>query len=889
MLQLSLLLLTAVAPAQRMGEAILHPKAYSSPDGSHRLDVDPTDRLGRGPGKHRLSRGSAEVWSKELPFTLWNAVVADSGHCAGYAYTAGEDDPRAEGDFVVTVLSPQGETLLVERTKRSESRFLHSSSNPIALGMHLQPELDLLVVRIDDEDVNQASEEWCVYRLSTGERLSRVRPKESFEEPEALNWCLDARAVPGTPLTLAQWYRFDSGGAGEESRIGARFLLLDGNLRLVWSLELPDDYSFPQDLQARGLLLDEIKKHGCILPTGAPRRFEIRHVRAGSRVTYEVMEDASTPAGWRVREVERAVYEPPRPRATPSAADVRLRQIATAALTVPRAPRGPIRDVLAFHVGDEERIRFVRREQRDRGFSLVSIDPEGLVESELAVEVPDPGSAGNLEWFPLDERRWLAVHSPWEVDQEARAWRVDADTGEVNALEGWRCPSVERVVPLRGGGFAALATYRTSYTHTDALIAFEDDGSRRWEVLETYGEDSRLFSPSDLAVLPDGRLAVVESVGERLRLFRPDGELASQVDLKAAWNVEDLYPSYVIAAPDGTMLVYDSEVWRRIRPSGEVIETFELRRFDGSTEVGRFDRLYCSPSGALWTTDGRVFLRFGRDGVVDRSLGPQADASELNEPGQAFLDGRGRIAIEDQRTHALHVFDASGARLFVCRPDATDFDGNFSAESVLGLSDGNLLIHLGGDRYLRFSATGQRLERLALGGSHAAPIDGGRGGYWVIPTRWRRTAVQRVGSDGSMGVRLERLEDRRWFEDVIAIGAASDGALAVLEAAGSPLTKRARYLVLYSPSGSAIQTVELAEAPSLRYARGIALGRNWVVLSSYHPEAYLVSMGSTRVSRFECSASNAESSWAFGLSPDESELWAVESDPPTLHRYALPR
>jgi hypothetical protein len=35
-------------------------------------------------------------------------------------------------------------------------------------------------------------------------------------------------------------------------------------------------------------------------------------------------------------------------------------------------------------------------------------------------------------------------------------------------------------------------------------------------------------------------------------------------------------------------------------------------------------------------------------------------------------------------------------------------------------------------------------------------------------------------------------------------------------------------------------------------------------------------------------AEDREDTWAFGLSPDERELWAVESHPPTLHRYALP-
>ena len=892
MLHACLFVLTALAPPQRYREAILHPKTYSSPDGSHRFEVDPSDRLGCGPGVHRLSRGASEVWKKELPFTLWNAVVADSGHCAGYAYTQGEDDPRAEGEFIVAVFSPEGEVSLVEPTKRSESRFLHESSNPLARGLYLQPELDRFVVRIEDEDVNRGSEEWWVYALSKGELVRRVRPKKAFEEAEALRWCLDARAVAGTPLTLAQWYRFDFGRRGEPSRIGTRFLLLDGDLRPVWSLELPDDYSFAQDEEGRGALLDEVKERGCILSTSAPRRFEIRHAQAASRVTYEVDADPTIPLGWSVRELARAAYEPPRTRPVPPAVDVVLRLVASVPLAATQAATGPIRDILAFHVGEGERIRFVRKEQPSRRFTLVSIDPEGLVQAEVAVELPDPGAEGPLEWFPLDERRWLAVHSPWNLEwnaeMNARAWRVDADTGEVSVLEDWSCPPVETLVPLPRGGFAALATYRTNYTQTKALMAFADDGSRQWEILESYGEGSRLFSPSDLDVLSDGRLAVVESVTGCLKLFSPDGDLLSKVDLRAAWNVEELYPSYVVSAPDGTLLVHDSDTWRRMRTTGGVVETTELRRADGSTDVGRADRFRCAPAGAFWTTDGRVFMRFGGDGVVDRTIGPRADASQLNEPGRPFLDGRGRIAIEDERTHALHVFDPSGTRLFVCVPDATDFDGNESPRAVLGLSDGGLLVDLEGDRYLSFSSTGRRLARTKLGGKYAAPIDGGRAGFWVIPTRWRRTAVQRIGADGVPGVRLERLEDRRWFENLMAIGAGPDGSLAVLESASSPSDERPRHLALFSPHGDPIRTLEVPALRTSYFTSDICLGRTWAVLSSNGPEVYLIANESPRVARFESAPAKTKSSWVFGLSPDESELWAVESDPPTLRRYALP-
>lgn len=53
--------------------------------------------------------------------------------------------------------------------------------------------------------------------------------------------------------------------------------------------------------------------------------------------------------------------------------------------------------------------------------------------------------------------------------------------------------------------------------------------------------------------------------------------------------------------------------------------------------------------------------------------------------------------------------------------------------------------------------------------------------------------------------------------------------------------------------------------------------------------ATLTSLADAEFALFEaCEESDAREFRAFGLSPDERELWAIESQPATSNRYALP-
>ena len=70
----------------------------------------------------------------------------------------------------------------------------------------------------------------------------------------------------------------------------------------------------------------------------------------------------------------------------------------------------------------------------------------------------------------------------------------------------------------------------------------------------------------------------------------------------------------------------------------------------------------------------------------------------------------------------------------------------------------------------------------------------------------------------------------------------------------------------------------------------IDYGASWITIDEGSSPVLFVALPSGDVRSLVLPGEDDDSGWSsVGLSPDETELWAVESDPPTLHRFALPR
>ncbi len=111
------------ATGRQVSRPILNPQSYASPSSEYALFVDPSDLHGRGKAAYKLTRDGQEVWSAEKPYTLQEAVVADDGSVAGYAYSHGwagfaeAGYAAGMGDFRIVIVDPRGRERLDQATK----------------------------------------------------------------------------------------------------------------------------------------------------------------------------------------------------------------------------------------------------------------------------------------------------------------------------------------------------------------------------------------------------------------------------------------------------------------------------------------------------------------------------------------------------------------------------------------------------------------------------------------------------------------------------------------------------------------------------------------------------------------------------------------------------
>ncbi len=196
-----------------VADSVLNPTTHTSPSGQYELFVDPSAMNGSGPATYRLTRAGEEVWSGERPFSLWEAEVTDSGAIVGYAYERGVTSPGNHGigyrGLSIIILDPDGRTLLADPASSHAAEVnrmrLSGSDSPGVLGILVDPERDRFVVRIPrSSKVDPVI--WWTYRISTGEKTGDIVPDHPRPDQRGFQKDICAQLVPGTSLTLVQWY-----------------------------------------------------------------------------------------------------------------------------------------------------------------------------------------------------------------------------------------------------------------------------------------------------------------------------------------------------------------------------------------------------------------------------------------------------------------------------------------------------------------------------------------------------------------------------------------------------------------------------------------------------------------------------------------------------------
>ncbi len=875
-------------------DSVLNPTTLTSPSGQYELFVDPGAMNGSGPATYRLTRAGEEVWSGDRPFSLWEAEVTDSGAVVGYAYEGGVTSDFQHGTrysgLSVIILDVEGRTLLKDPASSHNARvnsysWPRSNSSSVR-GMLVDPEGDRFVVRIPRSgDADPVI--WWTYRITTGEKIGDIVPDHPDSGEQGFQIDILAELVPGTSLTLVQWYIY--GYADGKRTDGAALGLLDPDGKEIWRLDLPGEYDgLGEDW---GWYWDMVEP-GIEQTAVGSRSFSFRSYSLSSRLSFAVEADPEADSGWRVVETSRVEDHLTVGRDVVSRPDIELielEQVGAIELRVPLGRRSPITDITDFAIDHAGNLGFVRS-GKDGVAIFMLVGPNGQILSDHKLNLPND-SVMRPRVAPVRESRWVLLQDSTNDEVGTRAWWIDVDTGELESIEGFTSGGIESLVPTGDGGFITLARHHLEYTIQDEVNRYDSDGRPLWNRREPgYGHG---FSFQAATWIEDVGVAALTSVSNTIEFFDAEGKHQRSVRVADVLEGEPNYPSGLTADLNGGLILHDfngSPPIYRINAEGTVIARFHPKFPDG-----RLFRIYgdvqVAPDGTLWTSDLHSLLRLNKEGIVEKVLGPQPDDDALEEIRAMTVDPEGRIYVVNGRTAAVHVFGSDGAPLRICKPLPTDFATDSGIGSVTVDGDGNIYFQTGGssgaDRnrgYFGFSAQCERIgfEHLGIDSiSEKWLFKPGSRERWVLGYE----AIHLVDPQGHVTKTIERRPNRNWLQNVDDGAVAPDGSLAVI---ASPLGMGMRgpaVLCIYDADGGPIRAIPLTEESI--FARVAFNGSTVVTVDQ--GAIYLYDVEGREPRKFVPPTEDGkERYWLPYMSPDGTEIWLRTSESMTLLRYKLP-
>ncbi len=199
--------------------------------------------------------------------------------------------------------------------------------------------------------------------------------------------------------------------------------------------------------------------------------------------------------------------------------------------------------------------------------------------------------------------------------------------------------------------------------------------------------DAQLNTPSGLALLPDGRLAVADTGNHRIRVISEDGVISTLAGIGTAGAAGDGGPATaaqlnapedVTADPAGYFYIADTGNDRlRVVPPGGLIETWAGAGTSRSAHRAR-DLQLIAPTGVVADAEGNVYVaesgehriwRLTPDGGVEPAAGSgQTDYNGENIPAEEAnitvsaigLDRSGQLLIADPQNRRIRKVDANG-------------------------------------------------------------------------------------------------------------------------------------------------------------------------------------------------------------------------------------
>ena len=788
---------------------VLNPTAYVSPSGTYSLTVDPTDLYGRGPADYRCTKDGNVVWAHRLPYTLWEASVADSGQVVGYAYTHGWSGFSAEGasagpgEFIVSLLSPDGKPLNEERYTREWSRALDMPPNPLARGTIHDESNNRFLVRVADPDVSRHIEQWWIYELESGRRVSILEPGRFMpqQKGDVSRSILRATAVPRTPLILTHWWTSASGSHG------GVFSLVDlsvANAQPVWILVLDGDYSVPGNEEAEDGIRKRIYEDGAILDAKKPFSFAILTVKQHQRITFSV--EMAENGRWTIRETARTAcdFSSSKPSEEVQAfPQIQLNEVAVVQLGgIPIRTASKICEVRGFAFDAEGRI-CVFSVPDDAEPHLLQITEKGDVLKDLRMPVgellPDVDFAGPAH---VGGGKFVVTISDSRIEGRARCFVADFQAETVTELSGFRCSAVTALAGFPDGRFAALIYHRMKSTAGYGLSWFDAQGNTVWQKEESGypGKPEELHIPRDITRYGDESIAVLDENRHSIQLFDTKGVFLRSIDLNETRKRELRDPKQFEQDSQGGFAVYyfdTPSALVRTDAQGRIQNECSPRFSDGRPVAVDYG-LRRALDGRLWTTDGDVLLRLSDDGTVDRILGEEAGFATIHRPSYAVVGPNECVYVADGRNSAVHVFDGNGDAKGVCVPDPNDLTETSYVQHIAASADGNVFVSLGRDdnAYVHFD------ENLKRAGRTRIDLNSVSQDWYFQPSGllcWvgEYSDVFLVKDLQSVVRKISRRADGHWLESPSSLGIAPDGSAAVFAVSQSGEVS----VNTYSPTG----------------------------------------------------------------------------------------
>ncbi len=866
---------------------VLDPKTYVSPSGAYSLLVNPSDLLGRGPADYQFTKNGKVLWEKRLPFTMWDAAVADNGSVARYGYTHGwrgfaeEGIDAGMGDFIVALLSAEGKILNQETHAREHSRFHDFPPNPLAAGTVLDEFGKRFIIRVCDPDVNRHIEQWWVYDLGSGKRIGLLEPAKFMSPGEAIIHVLDAKALPGTPLVLTHWSKF------VYPRDGTVFTLVDRKGKAVWRLDLDDDYDVPNDEDEEDRIQRIIREKGAILSVNGVPAFDICMVKEQQRATFSVKKESDA---WQVRETSRKPYvlEPTeavkkeKPIEYPR---LNVETIGVVKLDVADSPKDAgIRNVMSFDFDSKGSICALLDYKAPR---LVLVSQEGKILRELRLPVEKiPETARFSNPANVGGSKFVVAMSTWDIGSVAECFLADFDSGSVKKLTDFASPTVEALVGFEDGRFAALTNRRVKYSAIHGLFFFDSHGKRLWKKEDHgySGEPDDFLSPEDISRYGTDTIAVLDNIRKAVQLFDVRGGFLRMIDLEKTWGREPNYPTDIAEDSDGGFIVYDFNAKTplvRMDSKGR-IKSELVPRFADDRRFRVCDGAKRSPQGRLWTSDGESLLRLDADGVVDRILGKKPALDILSQPGRSTVDANDRLYVSDRRTKTVHVFNAAGKKLGVCVPDAKDLSEISSVHHIAVSPTGEVFVQLYYDNTcVRFGADLKRLGTAEVGLDSVSE-------EWYFPSSGDLCWI--VGYHDIFLVKelknvvrtIKRRKDGCWLELPQRLSVAPDGSIAVIASSQSLGVS----VNTYSPAGDAQTTFSVPFSFSIELAYN---GRLICIRPLGETDVFVFEPGGRCLGRFSLPAGTTGNDWNGPyFAAQGKQLWFFDREHLTLHKYKLP-